>query len=477
MKKHSLFKSMMIVILLVLVLTYILPARAGEVSYLPFGDIITNYIQSYYYFFDTVVFMLVLGAFYGVLNKLGAYKKLLDKIVIKVKPISKHFVLITTIVFALISTLTGITTPLLVFVPFVIAIILLLGYDKLVAISATIVPIVIGFIGGIFTTFRDPNNYYGYSATTFEKFVGIDNYANIIPKIVLLILGVALLILFISRHIKDVENKKVKYDLNNNSELLVAEVKGNYKDIKAWPLIVILSIMLVLMILGLVPWNNLFEIEVFSKFHTWIGELAIKDFAIFGNIISSTFPAFGAWAELGSYMMTMVIMLLVIIIIKFVYKVKFDELITNVAEGAKKMLPTAALMMLAYTVLVCTYNNGFIETIISKVSSSSNGINFAVASLISMLGSILHIDLYYTVAGVFSPILKVVTDESLLNVFALSFQSLYGLMLIVGPTSLLLIFTLSYLDVPYLTWLKYIWRFILSLFIVIFAVLLILALL
>ena len=80
MKKHSLLKTMGIVLLLVLVLTYFIPARAGAVSYLPFGDIITNYIQSYYYFFDTVVFMIIIGAFYGVLNKTGAYKKLLDSI-------------------------------------------------------------------------------------------------------------------------------------------------------------------------------------------------------------------------------------------------------------------------------------------------------------------------------------------------------------------------------------------------------------
>jgi len=476
MKKHSLFKSMMIVLLLVLILTYFIPARTGEVSYLPFGDVVTNAIQSYYYFFDTAVFMLVLGAFYGVLTKTEAYKKLLDKIVVKVKPMSKKFILILTIIFALVSSLTGIINPLLTFVPFAITLILLLGYDKLVAISSTIIPIILGFIGGIFVTFRDPNNYYGYAATTFEKFVGIDEYSNLLPKIALLILGVALLIMFINRHIKDVENKKVKYDLNNNSDLLVTEIKGDLKSIKTWPLIVIISVLFVLMVLGLVPWNSLFKIEAFTKFHTWIGEIAIKDFAIFGNIISSTFPAFGAWAELGSYMMTMIVMLIAIIVIKFVYRIKFDDLITNIAEGAKKMLPTAALMMIAYAVLVCTYNNGFIETIISKASSNGE-INFVVASLISMLGSVFHIDLYYTAAGVFSPILSAVTNEGMLSVVALMFQSLYGIMLIVGPTSLLLIFALSYLDVPYLTWLKYIWRFILSLFIVIFAILLILSLL
>lgn len=475
MRKHSLFKSMVIILLLVLVLTYIIPARAGEISYLPFGDIVTNYIQSYYYFFDTAVFVLAVGAFYGVLNKVGAYKKLLDTIVAKVKPNGKIFVFAMVVIFALFAALTGIVNPLMIFIPFVVSIILLLGYDKLIAISSTVIATLVGFIGGVFVTFRDPNNYYGYTSTTFEKFVGIGDYANIIPKIVLLVLGVALLIWFINRHIKDVENKKVKYNLNNNSELLVTEVKGNYKDIKTWPLIVILSVLLVLLILGLVPWNDLFKIEVFTKFHTWISELSIKNFNIFGSIISSVFTAFGKWAELGSYMMTIVIMFIATAVIKLVYKVKLDDLMTDMAEGAKKLLPTAALMMLAFCILVCTYNNGFVETIISKVSTKGD-INFVVASLVTMLGSLLHVDIYYTVAGVFSPILSAVTNEAMLNVFALLFQSIYGLMLIIGPTSILLIFALSYLDVPYTTWLKYIWRFVLSLFIIIFAMLLIIAL-
>lgn len=475
MKKHSLFKFIAIIALVVLVLTYFIPARGGEVNYLPFGDVVTNNIQAYYYFFDTAIFMLVVGAFYGVLNKTGAYKKLLDNIVKKVKPISKTIVFITIIVFALLSALTGMTMSLIVFIPFVISIILLLGYDKLVAISSTVVATIIGFIGGPFVTFRDPNNYYGYSATTFEKFVGIDSFTNLIPQLIILVLGVALLIMFVKKHIKSVEDKKVKYELNENSDLLIVEVKGNYKDIKTWPLIVVLSLLLVLLILGLVPWNSLFKLEIFTKFHTWINELAIKDFKIFGSIISSTFPAFGEWASLGSYMMIMVVMLLAIIIIKFVYRIKFDDLINDIAEGAKKMLPTAALMMMAFAILVCTYNNGFIETIITKASTNGD-INFVIASLTTMLGSLLHVDLYYTVAGVFTPIIGAVTDEALFDVFALMFQSIYGLISIVGPTSLILIFALSYLDVPYTTWLKYSWRFILSLFIVIFGVLLIIAL-
>lgn len=475
MKKHSLLKSMGIVLLLVLILTYFIPARAGAVSYLPFGDIVTNYIQSYYYFFDTVVFMLTIGAFYSVLNKTGAYKNLLDNIVKKVKPNSKKFIFTTIIVFATLASLTGLTLPLLVFVPFVISIILLLGYDKLVAISSTVVALLVGFIGGLFITFRDPNAY-SYILVTFEDFVGIDRFTNLLPQLLLLFIGIALLILFVKKHIDSVKDKKVKYELNEETkDILSPELKANNKDIKTWPIVTILSVLFVLVVLGLVPWDTLFKLEIFSNFHTTITEFNIKDFTIFTNIISSIFPAFGSWGELGSYMMIMVIMLIAIIIVKFVYKVKFDDLLDSMVEGAKKMLPTAMILMLAYTVLVCTYNNGFIETIISNASEDGD-INFAVSSLISVLGSVLHVDLYYTCAGVFTPILKAISDDAMLAPIALSFQTLYGLVSIVGPTSLMLIFALSYLDVPYTTWLKYIWRFVLALFILVVAVIVIIAL-
>ena len=35
--------------------------------------------------------------------------------------------------------------------------------------------------------------------------------------------------------------RKIETEINDNTDLLVTEVKGNYKDIKTWPIIVILS--------------------------------------------------------------------------------------------------------------------------------------------------------------------------------------------------------------------------------------------
>lgn len=470
MKKHSLFKVISMILVLLVIISWIAVGRNDVKSYIGFGDLFLNSIRSVYFFFDIFLFILIVGGFYGVLNKSSGYKKLLDNIVSKVKKLGNKFIYLVIILFALVSALTGMDMLIFMFIPFVISIILLLGYDKLVAISATVVSSIIGVIGGIFVTFKDPNNYYGTTNTTMEKFVGIDeNFANVFPKLLLLVLGVALLIFYVSRHIKNVKDKKVKYELNtDNDSLVVNEVKGDYKKVKSWPLIIVFAFLFVYTVIGVMPWNTLFKVDIFNKFHTWLVGLGTKDFSIFNNLISSSFTALGEWNSnsLGNYMMPMIIMLILSLVVKFISHIKFDEYVDAFINGMKKLLPSAFVVVLAYSVLVGAYNHGFLSTLISKTDY-----NIGLAGLYSLVGSILHVDLYYTSVGVFSSIISLVEDEALYPVLAVLFQGFYGLINIVGPTSLLLIVVLTYLDVPYTTWLKYIWRLFLYLFIVICLVL------
>lgn len=483
MKKNGLFKailivlgSLMLVSAVLAIVGYFVPALEGAFTMIPIGDVLLSFIQSFYYFFDTIFYLLVLGAFYGVLNTVPAYKKLIDNIVTKVKSHSKLFVFIVTVIFALLAFATGQMGVLLVFVPFVVTIVLALGYDKLVALSSTVVAMLVGLMSSIFVTFRDPNNYYGYVATTFEGVVGADMYSNLWPKLILLVLGTALLIFFVNRHIKSVQDKKVKYELNESNEVVVSEVKGDYKNIKTWPMIVMLVLILVILMLGYLPWNTLFGVECFDKFQEWISGLSIGEFSIFSNIISSVSYSIGNWASLGSYMSIIITLLIFTLIIKFVYRVKFNEVVDSFVNESKKMVSTVFLVAITFSILVCAYNHGFMQNIITWLSDTSIGINVGSTALVSALGTILHSDLYYSVAGVFLQIMNTITDESLYSTYALTFQSIYSIVSIVSPTSLLIIVALKYFDVPYTSWIKYIWRFVLMLFLLVLLVLLVVAL-
>lgn len=483
-KKYGLFKVLSVLLLLVVFVTYFVKDRSDATTYLALGNVFLNYLQSFYYFFDTALFILAVGGFYGVLNKIPAYKRMLNLIANKMEYKSKLFVIITTVVLALVASLTGFNLLLLLVIPMFVSIILLLGYDKLVALSATVGSVVVGLIGGIFLTVKDPSNYYGVSFTTIDKLVGLDgHFTNLLPKILLLVLGIVLLVWYILSYIKKTDKEGSLYALSK-SDALYVEVKDrsgkvvNDDDtfVRVWPLAIALGLIFVFLVLGYLPWFDLFKLEIFNDFHTWLKEIAVGDYLIFDSLISNSFGAFGTWGGIGTYMMAMVVVFVFTAILMLIYGIKFEDAMDGFMYGARKMIPATMIAVLAYTVLICCYNHGFIETII-KLVGETFGDNAIIHSLVTTLGSVLYVDLYYTSVGLFTTITSSLSESANLSIYAVMFQSLYGLVQVVGPTSLLLIIGLSYLEVPYKTWLKYIWRFVVALLIVILLVLMLVSLL
>ena len=483
-KKFGLFKVLIILLLMVVVATCFIKGRSGEYEYVALADLFFNFVQSFYYFFDTALFILVLGGFYGLLNRIPGYKKLVLSIVDKVSNNSKRFLIIMTVVFAIFAAFTGFNMILLLFIPFVISIILLLGYDKLVALSVTLGGSFVGLMGGVFVTLKDSSNQYSSSYVTFEKLVGLDKnwqVSTTLPKVLLLIVGVVLLALYILSYIKN--GKDNKYALTSSDALFVQtkdkdgkKIKTVDSKVKVWPVVLVFCIMTVLLVLGYLPWNNLFGIDCFDKFHSWLTGLSIEKYEVFNNLISKNITAFGHWNDLGSFMMVLLLMCFFGWILQIIYRVKFDDAMDGFIYGMKKMIFPALIAMLAYSVLVSSYNNGFVGTLITDVTKRF-GDNVVVHSLLTILGSVLNVDLFYASSGVFGSIVTELTDKANLSVYAVMFQSLYGLVQFVGPTSLCLIVGLSYLEVPYKTWLGYIWRFIVELFIAVFVILMIVSLL
>lgn len=542
MKKHNLFKVLGIMLVLVIITSYFLPNRDGAMVYIGIMDVGMKLFQSLYYFFYVITFLFAVGAFYGVLNKTSAYKKLLDNIVAKVKPLGKKFIFLLIMIIAIIASFTGITLPLVIFIPFVVAIILLIGYDKLVAITTTVGGIIVGYIGGVFVSFVNPNTG---GVNTFETLVGLEaKFDNMFPKLLLLFAGIALLITFVNTYITAVEKKKVKYELTDDSELMVNEVNKDYKNIKIWPICAVLIWLFLMVVLGLFPWNALFGITFFDEFHKiliglTIGDIIIRliiggivfgfvilikwiislirknkfkfrvllpivsalvvllvlevlntldvcnlynvsfmktvdnffsgngffDFVFLTNVISKDYlNAFGTWNTMGDslgYLLMTALLVVATGIVALVNKVKFSEMLDDSVNGMKKMLPTVGLIVVAYSLLIVAYTHGFFEGLVTGYGK----FNYGVSGLLTFLGSLLTVDFYYIVVGVFSPIIGLITDESVYSSVAIMLQGIYGIFSLIGPSSLLLIFVLSYFDVSYTTWFKYIWRFILGLII------------
>jgi len=491
-KKNTLATVIFFVVVGILLLTYFLTDRQGDIVRMGISDIFVNGVQSFSYFFEIMLFLLVVGGFYAVLNQTDAYRNLLSKIATKFKKSGFKFLMVVIAIFAVIASVTNFNLSLFLFVPFVVSIILLMGYSKVVALLSTVGAILVGNLGTLYFNFRNSNSNL-FDVITLEETLRLDLNSNILPKLLILLGGIALLVWTVYELIKKESKKKKsesktegKKGKEKEKEILVEEKvedtlligkENNNKKAKTTAMIIILSILFVVFVLGMLPWASLFELTIFDELHTTITEFEINGVGIYELIFSSSIPALGRWRALGDYTLLMGLILLFTVIVKIVYRIKFKDVIDSFIEGAKRLLPAALLTTLVYTVLISAYNHGFFETIVYEVNNLIGGFNIVITTLLAALGSFFHVDAFYAVQGGFYPILNLIEDTSLYPVLDVLLQGVYGVVMLFAPTSLLLVAGLTYQKVPYTEWLKAIWRLVLMLLALVLLVSIILMLL
>ena len=462
MKKNNTLKVLLIAILFTYLLTWILPITyfnnelTTDVRY-PVGlfDMFNYPTLTLYYFGTTAIYVLAVGAFYGVLNKTGVFKKIVDKIV---KTFKKKEVLFFAIVVAFIAVLVsfcGFGYEIIFFLPLLAAIILSMGYDKIAVAETVVGSIAVGYAGSLFA--KDITGTYGDTlATTYTDLIWF--------RVIMLVLGRALLVFNIVYRIKKKEIKK-----DDDKELLPEKVekktkKGKVK--KSWPAIVIFCLIVVLMIIGTLNFSGAFKIDIFEKFHQSVLDVKIGDFAIFSKILGSTMSgaSFGNW-DVAQYT---TILVLATIVLAIIYRVSLNDMFDGYKDGAKKFGLSAFLMVITYTVLITTSNNPIVLTIIKPLMSITNGFNSVTLSISMFIASIFNIDVYYTSSAMLPYVTSIITDTSVYPLVGFISQTMQGLALLIAPTSVVLLGVIAYLKVNYTEWIKNIWKFFLEFFLLAF---------
>ena len=157
MKKHNTVKVVLITILVFLLLSWILPAAYYSGQYVDQGRVqmglyeLFNYpLTAISYFGYIGLFVIFVGGFYGILYKIPAYRTFLDKIVAFFEGKEKVFLAIVSILLACGVSICGLQIAFALFIPFIVALILLMGYDKIVAAMVVVGSIAAGLIGSTF---------------------------------------------------------------------------------------------------------------------------------------------------------------------------------------------------------------------------------------------------------------------------------------------------------------------------------------
>lgn len=460
-EKYDLLKSILIVILLTIVLSWIIPYGSFTGSeFVDSGlgrqgivDILLSGVYSANFFLQQLLFVAFIGIFYGIISKTNGYKALVSVIAKIFEGKKKGFVLFSSLLITLLTTFLTQSFIVFLFIPLIINVASKLKLDKITAFLCTFGSMLIGILGATYGTegltyFVNYLNYYQEVKITLELGVRFG-----ILALVFIVFN-----FFTIKHLK--KNLSSKKDEEIEDLFEVDEIN---KNIKVWPMALFFGIIFVFAILGYVNWNN-FNITIFDDFHSWLTGLKIGDYTVISYILGNNAAAFGTW---DLYTIN-VVLFIVLILSMLIYKIKMDDMIENALDGLKKMVKPMILLLLLYVIFVIIYWAPFTVTISNWILKMAKGFNPFLATLSAFITSIFHIDFGYTGYAL---------GEFMISYFGDSFNAAFvvyvvinGLVQVIAPTSVLLVLGLSYLDIPYKKWLKHIWKFFISILVLLLAI-------
>lgn len=474
MKKNDLLKVFLISFISIVFLSWIIPIgqyengafTSGNITPIGIFDLGLIPLTVFDIALPIIIFIMVVGGFYGVLNKTGVYSKLVDSIVKKYKDKKIMFLTITIVILSILSSLVGLNIGFFIIIPFISAILLSMGYSKFTTMIGTFTPVLIGSLSSI------------YGADVSYYFNGLFGYqtdytmnSSLFPDgIILLILTTFILIMF-ARNLakKDLKNSKktieeiALYEKENSS-------KKNYKLLLA-----LIIFTFVFILIGTFKWDAVIggDKTPMLDFYKKVMDIKLGGFNIISGLLG-TIPAFG-YFELPFVSVFVLIMTFVIAI---VYKIKSSKFIEGFMNGLQENLRLVIYVIGANLVSACLFKNGatsnFANSIVNFLMSLSNSFNSILLSITTVISSIFF-NSYSTLSSTLYVPTRILTGSNVhvISLVSLIFKSMYGLVMMIAPTSVLLVTGLAYYKISYKEWIKNTWKFLLELFVVIVLIIII----
>lgn len=460
-KKHDLIKVSGIMVLITALMTWIIPQSmfqngemvAGEITRIGLFDFFTYGFLGMYYFTVLVTFLFVLGGFYQVLSKTTAYHKLTDKLAKIFKRKEILFVLIVSFLIAAITAVVNEYFIILSIIPFIITILRKMNLDKITAFTTTFGSLLVGVLGSVYST----------------KIVGMNvNYLTIeygtLLWVKLLLFGLTFLIFNTFNIIHIVKTLKSNKKDEQIEDLF--ETNDSTKKTRVWPLVVVLSLFFIILILAYLPWESVFKITWFADALNAITTFKVLDEPIFSYILGRV-TAFGSWDLFA----IQVLMVVVSIIIKLIYKIKLNDFFTAYGEGFKKFSKLVVILLITYLILEFAVMFPVLPTIVSWFVTLTDKFNVFLTTVAGLFTSLFTVEYQYTLNLIGQYL--TITFDAYKEPLAIMLQSTFGLASMFAPSSAILLIGLSYLNISYKEWMKYIWKFLLAMFAVIIVLMLI----
>ena len=405
---------------------------------------------------DVAFFILMVGGFLGVVNETGALDVGIASIVKKYKGREKMLIVVLMPLFALGGTTYGMGEETMAFYPLLVPVMMAVGFDSLTGVAIILLGSQIGCLASTLNPF---------ATVIASETAGVGTGEGIVLRLIFFFVMTALSTWFVYRYADKIQKDPTKSlvystreeDLKHFNVETSSSVESTLS--KKQRLVLVLFILtFVLMVLSFIPWTDL-GITIFKDVNTWLTGLPV-----FGKIIGSSTSALGTWyfpegAMLFAFMG---------ILIGAVYGLKEDKIISAFMNGAADLLSVALIVAIARGIQVIMNDGMITDTILNWGKQGLSGLSsqvFIVLTYIFYLPMSFLIPsssgLASATMGIMAPLGEFVNVKASLIITA--YQSASGVLNLVAPTSGIVMGALALGRISLGTW----WKFVTKLIVVI----------
>ena len=401
---------------------------------------------------DIAIFVLLIGGFLGVTTKTGALDAGIGNVVAKLK--GKELILIPVLmfIFSLGGTSFGMAEETIAFTALVTTTMIIAGFDPLVSVASIILGAGCGVLGSTVNPFL--------VSVSIGALKGVDIAAN---QVIVIGTGVALWlvsllisIFFVMNYAKKVHADKSQTLLSDSeirqaNEAFIGNKSGEEEVIeftgKRKVVLSLFAFTFVVMVLGIIPWE----------------EFGINLFKGTGFLTGSSL---GNWwfSDLGMWFVIMAV------VIGIVYRMKEVEIVNAFLDGAAEMVGVALVIGVSKGISVIMSTTGLDAYVLSSASSVLVGMSpiiFTIVAFLIFMALSFFIPSTSGLAGLSMPIFGPLAvslgfpPEVIISIFSAG----SGLINLVTPTSGVIMGTLAIAKVDYSSWVKFVTKVLLAIFV------------
>ena len=407
---------------------------------------------------DVAFFILMVGGFLGVVNETGTLDVGIASIVRKYKGREKMLILILMPLFALGGTTYGMGEETMAFYPLLVPVMMSVGFDSLTGVAI----IILGSQIGCLASTLNPSDT-----------AGISSASGLLLRVIFWIVLTGLSTYYVYRYADKVQKdptKSLTYatreeDLKHFNVDSGEEIPSQMNKKQKRVLVVFISTF-VIMVAGFIPFKDL-GITFFNNFNE-----SLHKIPVLGQLIGNT-DALGTWY----FPQTAMLFAFMGILVGIIYGLKEDKIISSFMNGAADLLSVALIVAVARGIQVIM-NDGMITATI--LHWGEEGLKGLSSQLFIVLTYIFYLPMSFLIPsssglasatmGIMAPLGKFVNVPGSLIVTA--YQSASGVLNLIAPTSGIVMGALALGRVDLSAWWKFMGKLVVAIVVITIALLL-----